>query len=114
MHTFIPLIRLIHSLGDDSGFDSSYFSLAWIESLGKLYLHVGGLDATYLSAGELWEVVARLQEPGVQEAWLNSYLPMQVEISEVKALGFKTYARLETRLSVCSPLSHNPLDRSPK
>jgi hypothetical protein len=43
-HTpFIPWIGLIYSFGDDSGFDSRYFSLAWTESLGKPYLHVGGL-----------------------------------------------------------------------
>jgi hypothetical protein len=29
----------------DSGFDSRHFSLAWNESLGKPYLHVGGLGA---------------------------------------------------------------------
>lgn len=44
-HTFIPCFRLIFSLGDDSGFDIRYFSLAWTESLGKPYLHVGGLSA---------------------------------------------------------------------
>ena len=41
---FIPWIGLIYSFGDDSGFDR-YFSLASTESLGKPYLHVGGLGA---------------------------------------------------------------------
>jgi hypothetical protein len=62
-HTpFIPWVGLIYSFGEDSGFDSRYFSLAWTESLGKLYLHLGGLSAAtkaYLSAGALWEAVAK-------------------------------------------------------
>jgi hypothetical protein len=39
MHGFI------YSSGGDSGFDSMHLSLAWTESLGKPYLHVGRLGA---------------------------------------------------------------------
>ena len=38
-------IGFIYSFGADSEFDSRYFSLAWTESLGKPYLHVGRLGA---------------------------------------------------------------------
>jgi hypothetical protein len=77
------------SFGDDSGFDSRYFSLAYTESLGKPYLHVGGLGAattrlvphTSLQGG-----YGRLQlRTGARCP--NSLGPMRVEISTNQGSG---------------------------
>ena len=43
--SLFPGTDLYTVLGMIWGFDSRYFSLAWTESLGKPYLHVGGLGA---------------------------------------------------------------------
>ena len=43
--TFKSLDGFIYSSGGDSGFNSRYLSLAWTESFGEHYLHVGRLGA---------------------------------------------------------------------
>jgi hypothetical protein len=55
---------------------------AWetLFACGRAWCSYNVIDATYLSAGGMWEAVATGQDPGAQEAWLNSFHPMQVEI----------------------------------
>jgi hypothetical protein len=65
------------------------------------------IDATYLSAGRLWETLAKRQEPGAQEAWPNSCCSMQVESPLAWGPGFQTLARPVVRLSVHIPPPHS-------
>jgi hypothetical protein len=52
---FNTLHGFIYGSGGDSGFDSRHLSLAWTESLGETYLHVGRLGTvpTWLIATPL-------------------------------------------------------------
>jgi hypothetical protein len=56
-------------LGGDSGFVSRYLSLAWTESLGKPYLHVGRLGAVpiwLIATPLLWGLVGALTSIGAR------------------------------------------------
>jgi hypothetical protein len=114
-HTpLIPWIGFIYSFGGDSGFDSRYLSLAWTESLGKPYLHVGTL-----SAAPTWLIATHLSCGGCGGSNFDRSQGFRRhdQIPSVHVGGnhhpsgpwsSQTYAQLETRLSVYSPLPHSP------
>jgi hypothetical protein len=79
----IPWMDLYTVLGGDSGFVSRYLSLAWTESLGKPYLHVGRLGAV-----PIWLIATPLLWGLVGEK-LGRGITFEMQINKINNKKFK-------------------------